>query len=305
MKKKYLIAMGLFMPLTIMAQTVNYSPNGNVGLGTDSPKEKLDVAGNIFLRNIRNATGAGASVSFSSFDSNDTGPKISSYLDFASGTDSQARLILSSYSRGFNNELTLMNGNVGIGVIEPKEKLDVVGNIYLRNMTNAIGGGASVSFSSFDNNSPGPKISSYLDYAQGTNSRSRLILSSYSSGYQNELTLMSGNVGIGTINPTERLSVNGKISAGEIKVEVRNWPDYVFSKKYELPSLHEVENYINKNGHLPGMPTAEEVAANGVSLGDLNAKLLEKIEELTLHLIALEKNNEKQQKEIDELKLKK
>lgn len=292
MTLKYLFTISLFIPLALMAQT-------------SSPTENLDVLGNIYLKNLRNATGAGSSVSFSSFGNNDPGPRISSYLDFASGTDSQSRLILSSYSSGYNNELTLMNGNVGFGVIEPKEKLDMVGNIYLRNMRNAIGAGTSVSFSSYDNNSPGPKISSYMDYAEGTNSRSRLILSSYSKGYKNELTLMDGNVGIGTISPTERLSVNGNISAAEIKVEARNWPDYVFSKKYELPSLLEIEDYIVKNGHLSGMPTAREAETNGVSLGDMNAKLLRKIEELTLHLIILEKSNKKQQLEINELKLKK
>jgi len=106
-----------------------------------------------------------------------------------------------------------------------------------------------------------------------------------------------GNVGIGTISPTEKLSVKGKIRAQEIKVETANWPDYVFAKDYKLPSLQETEQHIKEEGHLPGIPSAEEVKVNGVDLGEMNAKLLQKIEELTLHLIEIKK-------ELDDLKKK-
>lgn len=133
------------------------------------------------------------------------------------------------------------------------------------------------------------------------------IIGSY-NGYYNDLDIRStntvgsqlylntsGNVGIGTASPTEKLSVKGKIRAQEIKVETANWPDYVFAKDYQLPSLQETERHIKDKGHLPGIPSAEEVKANGVDLGEMNTKLLKKIEELTLHLINLEKNNDKQQ----------
>lgn len=98
-----------------------------------------------------------------------------------------------------------------------------------------------------------------------------------------------GNVGIGITTPSEKLSVNGNIRAREVKVETANWPDYVFAKDYQLPSLVETERYIKEKGHLIGIPSAEEVKANGFSLGEMNARLLEKIEELTLHLIAKDK----------------
>ncbi len=106
----------------------------------------------------------------------------------------------------------------------------------------------------------------------------------------------NGNVGIGTPSPTHKLSVNGNIRAHEIKVETANWPDYVFAKDYKLTSLQETEFYIKKNGHLPGFPSAMEVEKNGVDLGEMNAKLLQKIEELTLHLIQQAKANEMQHK---------
>jgi len=119
----------------------------------------------------------------------------------------------------------------------------------------------------------------------------------YNSG-TNAITFFinsSGNVGIGTALPKERLSVNGKIRAHEIKVETANWPDYVFAKDFQLPSLKETEKYINEKGHLPGIPSAEEVKVNGIDLGEMNAKLLQKIEELTLHLIEKEKKEKVQQ----------
>lgn len=108
------------------------------------------------------------------------------------------------------------------------------------------------------------------------------------------LRVTSGNVGIGTVDTKGyKLAVNGNIRAQEIKVETANWPDYVFAKDYQLPSLQETEQHIKDKGHLAGIPSAEEVKANGVDLGEMNAKLLKKIEELTLHLIEQNKRIEK------------
>ncbi|WP_214228802.1 hypothetical protein [Pedobacter sp. B4-66] len=116
------------------------------------------------------------------------------------------------------------------------------------------------------------------------------------------LRVTSGNVGIGTVDTKGyKLAVNGNIRAKEVKVETANWPDYVFAKNYRLPSLTETENHIREKGHLPGIPSAEEVKINGIDLGEMNAKLLQKIEELTLHLIASEKRNSLQNKKQQDL----
>ena len=115
-----------------------------------------------------------------------------------------------------------------------------------------------------------------------------------------------GNIGIGTLLPAEKLSVKCKIRAQEIKVEASGWPDFVFAKGYQLPSLQATEKHILAKGHLPGIPSAAEVAKDGIELGEMNKKLLQKIEELTLHLIEQDKKFTKQieiqQKQINALK---
>ncbi len=118
-----------------------------------------------------------------------------------------------------------------------------------------------------------------------------------------------GNIGIGTDNPGSwKLAVNGQIRAKEIKVET-GWSDFVFQSNYLLPNLTEVENHIKEKGHLKDIPSAKEVAENGIFLGEMDSKLLQKIEELTLYTIQQQKEIieqkekvEKQAKEIEFLK---
>ncbi|MEE9349318.1 MAG: hypothetical protein V3U80_04665 [Flavobacteriaceae bacterium] len=115
-----------------------------------------------------------------------------------------------------------------------------------------------------------------------------------------------GNVSIGTTESATgfKLSVGGKIMAEELKVQLEDeWPDFVFEPNYNLYSLDKLEKYIDRNKHLPNIPSAEEVKENGIEVGEMNAKLLQKIEELTLYVIEINKNNEKLKKELEELKV--
>lgn len=101
--------------------------------------------------------------------------------------------------------------------------------------------------------------------------------------------IIQDRVGIGTNTPDSALAVNGTIHSKEVKVDLLNWPDYVFKINYNLPTLEEVEKHIKEKGHLENIPSEEEAIKNGISLGEMNAKLLQKIEELTLYMIDLNK----------------
>ncbi|WP_421876497.1 hypothetical protein [Marinoscillum sp.] len=122
------------------------------------------------------------------------------------------------------------------------------------------------------------------------------------TGNELKMTINKTGVGIGINQPSESLEVNGTIRSKEVKVEASPWPDYVFSEGYDLMSLAEISDYIAENQHLPGMPSAKQVAKEGVALGEMNAKLLEKVEELTLYVISLQNQLHQQQREINELK---
>lgn len=128
---------------------------------------------------------------------------------------------------------------------------------------------------------------------------------------------LGGNVGIGTSDPTHTLevdgvskflgnmTVDGSIDSDRVKVtEISgNWPDYVFKPDYQLLSLSDLESYIQANSHLPNVPSAQEVMANGQDLGDIQLRLLGKIEELTLYTIDANKKNQQLEAENKELKL--
>jgi len=110
-----------------------------------------------------------------------------------------------------------------------------------------------------------------------------------------------GKVGIGTVNTTPyALAVKGSIITDEVMVKHYDmWPDFVFNPGFSLKPLAEVEQYISENNHLPDVPSAKEVDENGFAVGEMNAILLQKIEELTLYIIDQEKRLQMQQQQID------
>ncbi|MCS3798186.1 hypothetical protein [Niastella sp. OAS944] len=218
---------------------------------------------------------------------------------------------------------TYRDGNVGIGTASPVSKLHVQGesffdgNLRLGQYTSALGYAKKLSFDD-ETGSDGVWFSRYMVANDATEFRLNIgdegqAADKYVIGFTNWQTGiwtpkyffgMDGRMGIGTDNPgSYKLAVEGSIASRGIKVTtVSPFPDYVFEPTYKLRPLSNLENYINENKHLPGIPSAKEVEKDGgIELGNMNVKLLEKVEELTLYILELNKKLAAQQKEIEQL----
>ncbi|RFS25094.1 hypothetical protein DVR12_07880 [Chitinophaga silvatica] len=201
--------------------------------------------------------------------------------------------------------LNYYTGKVGLGTNVPVSKLDIVSNT---NWTSSSWGrsmklykGGSIEMDA-----------GLRKFGMGASSDTLLYIFSSETdtivkpANYNFIMHYNGNIGIGTY-PREgyKMAVEGMLGARRIRVTQQSgWADFVFHPDYKLPSLGDVEAFINKNGHLPDIPTAEEVKENGVDVGEMNRLLLQKVEELTLHLIRQEKLIAGQQEEIKDLKKK-
>jgi len=114
------------------------------------------------------------------------------------------------------------------------------------------------------------------------------------------LSIVQGNVAIGTLDPKGyKLAVNGGVIATSVTVKTYPWPDFVFKKGYRLQSLQDMKKYVDKYQHLPEVPSAEQISKTGLNLGEMNRLLMKKVEELTLYLMQQDKENKKQQRQIN------
>ncbi|MDQ7949896.1 MAG: tail fiber protein [Pedobacter sp.] len=271
---------------------VKYSSDGKVGIGTDNPLTKLHVNGVV-------RWGDANAYSYSGEDSN------GGYLEHVGVSNATSTLRFqtvkpstSQYSVFRSNPYDGFsftsngggNANVGIGVTNPGAPLHVSGGLPMTgswNQTSILQATYPVQlFNSNNNRFAGIGY----DYSSGMAIWVNSTTADVSGSGTPALSIRNdGKIGMGTYSPDEKLTVNGKIHAKEIRVDATGLPDYVFEADYQLPSLRETEAFIKKNKHLPEVPSAATVEKNGLELGEMNKILLKKIEELTLHLIDKEK----------------
>jgi hypothetical protein len=294
-------------------RVLSMSAAGNVGIGTTGPASgyKLLVNGDAGIGNQMDTVGSGDKLKFNGNGNADplfvqrtnTAPNASE-LRVNIGDDGVAT---DKFNVGYypaigpwkSNFAVQANGQVGIGTAEINSELSV-GTQHGTKLSigNAQWGQSSI-------------------ITTGTDSRGDYTdIKVPGSAFNNSFIRMSsnGNVGIGTIalDTPYVLAVNGKIRSKGLRVETGNWADFVFEPGYKMKSLNELEKFIEKNKHLPEMPTTADVQKNGQDVGEVQVKLLQKIEELTLYVIeqnkkisALEEKNKKQEdtdKEINDLK---
>jgi hypothetical protein len=290
---------------TILNANVN---KGNVGVGTVAPTAKLDLA----LPSVNIA---------------EAGLRITAPVVYASSTTNPSiipnpnsfEIRRAVFPPGNHNTHFVVDafGRAGIGTNSPKTDLQIQDNLHLlnnagsggmtRNAHFGTGGnwertedGTAQQFFMTDNGDI------YLRNAANDVAGSNIL-------WNNAIYVRrDGRVAVGTMftqdfndAPDYKLYVEQGIITEKLKVAMKNtihWADYVFADDYELRPLDEVESYVKANHHLPGVPSAEEVKESGIDVAKMDAKLLEKIEELTLYMIALKKENEQIKKELETLK---
>lgn len=198
-----------------------------------------------------------------------------------------------------NSTITVTSaGDVGIGTTSPSSghlQIETDTNfpaIYL--VGNSAGWGSGIQFYN-TGYAPGRNYGMYAG-ADGTfhlvDNTAAVPRVSFTPAGNVVLQWAGGNVGIGTTNPQHLLHVAGTIGAEEVIVSSTG-ADYVFQPGYRLRPLSEVNAFIQQNHHLPDIPSDAEVKKNGLSLGDMQAKLLAKVEELTLHMIEADERSKR------------
>ena len=311
----------LILAFNADAQWANNAPHiyntnpGFVGIGINSPTSLLHAAKNmtgaqIIIENLGGAGGAG----FTMIDANSTANwkfKATNTGGFKIRDHASAVDVIQIEKNSAPDAIYIgSNGLVGFGTNAPADlhgfgvRVDVDGDILMRD-DNAF---LQIE-NTLTNSNCGLVLSeegAYTSWIWYNGSSDYLTINADpGGGFRQDIIVKStGDVGIGTATTKTgyKLSVDGKIAAEELLIEDSgNWPDYVFEDGYDLMSLEQLEESIEANNHLPGIPTAVEVEENGISIGEMQRIFLEKLEELTLYTIEQGKQIKEQQKKIEAL----
>jgi hypothetical protein len=288
-------------------QLMRLMSNGYLGLGTVNPSALLHTVGSIRFQDLQKSSnpnfilGTDANGNVFEFDP----------AAFGGGEDKDWLQLDNSNPSAIDNNIYTLN-NVGINSPSPTANLHVNGSVRFQNIQNStnpsfiLGTDSNGNVYKFDSatfvgstGSPGDKDWLQLDNTNPSSIDNNIYTQGKVGINVSEIPSTIGTEDIGFYN----LFVSGGILTEEVRIALtKDWPDYVFKKGYKLPTLEEIDLHIKETGQLINIPTESEVELNGIELGKMNALLLEKIEELTLHVIELNKKINKAQQEIEILK---
>lgn len=262
----------------------NYS-TGKVSIGssdmTNNNQLYIYSSNSKTLLKVKNSLDYDAGIEFET--------KLANYKIGAGIGSATSSFVIYDLKSSKNRMMIDSKGQIGIGITSPTSKLHIYGNSgSLLKVENNLKSDAGIEFKTSLANfkigaGVGSATNSFVIYDLKSN-KNRMMINS------------TGQIGINTTTMgNHKLAVNGSIGAREINVDLHDWPDFVFDEGYDQLPILELDKYIKKHNHLPNIPSEKEVLENGINVGEMNAKLLQKIEELTLYMI-------EQNKEIEKLK---
>ncbi|WP_166921430.1 hypothetical protein [Flavobacterium poyangense] len=304
----------LFVAVTLLVAAISFGQNifpttGNAGIGTNTPTEKLEVKGNIKISSnnkiywdwdgsyiSRQQVGTGQVLKFVNSNSVDTSNPLGGF-DFANN-QGLSTLRLTDFRLGVNMLSDIVKP---LSILHLRSGNDNFDNGILLHNSALWAKRFSITNTSFGS-FPIFSINDVTTTSADIYNTKQISSKSDLMQVARLAIVANGNVGIGSINPDEKLTVKGKIHAEEVRVDLSVPADYVFQKYYTgkselksdyvMPTLAEVEKYTKENNHLPNVPSAQEIKDKGLQLGEMSNVLLQKIEELTLYVIEQNKKIE-------------
>jgi hypothetical protein len=278
--KYYFILVFTFISVDTLCQSTanKIQTNGNIGIGTTSPNAKLEIVGQTLMRGSLEIRGEAFAQFIQGRDSDKRGVAIGSndfglktrYRSWSGGSTAFNQIWYDQggsdffYGSSKTPIFSIKDQGVGIGTENLTHSLTVAGSGKFS--------GTKSDFTEINSNNNGQYI---RQFGNDGSSISWVIRGYSNNGLQAEFR----NGGV---------LVQGKVQAEEVNITMDGWADYVFEENYPLMSLDQLKLFISKNKHLPGIPNADQVSSEGINISEINVKLLEKVEELTLYILQQE-----------------